>query len=184
MLKISMICLTLFIVLVAVLGVIAPTDFKVEREIIINKPREVVFPYLKLVENSNKWNPWVRRDPNIKLTTKGIDGTVGFIGGWIGNKEVGEGEQEIKNIVEGNRIDIELRFKKPFEATNQAYLATEVVSAEQTKVKWGMSGINKFPISIICMVLGMQKMLVKDFDSGLADLKNNLEGSLVATPVK
>lgn len=35
-------------------------------------------------------------DPNMEKEFKGTDGTVGFIYGWNGNKEGGEGEQEIK----------------------------------------------------------------------------------------
>ncbi len=33
---------------------------------------------------------------------KGIDGEVGFVAKWKGNKNVGEGEQEIINIIEKN----------------------------------------------------------------------------------
>lgn len=32
---------------------------------------------------------------------KGTDGTVGFIYSWSGNKDAGQGEKEIMNLIEG-----------------------------------------------------------------------------------
>ena len=37
--------------------------------------------------------------PDRERTFKGTDGTVGYIYAWKGNKDAGEGEKEIKNIV-------------------------------------------------------------------------------------
>ena len=42
-------------------------------------------------------------DPDMKREFKGMDGTVGFIYAWNGNKRAGEGEQEIKTIEEGKK---------------------------------------------------------------------------------
>ena len=38
---------------------------------------------------------------------------------------MGQGEQEIVKIEEGNRIDYALRFKKPMEDNATSYMATE-----------------------------------------------------------
>ena len=63
----------------------------------------------RLVKDHDAWSPWMRKDPSIVKQYRGTDGTVGFVQSWSGNKEVGVGEQEIKNISEGSRIDYELR---------------------------------------------------------------------------
>jgi hypothetical protein len=47
-------------------------------------------------------------DPDKNGEFKGIDGTVEFIIAWNGNKNVGEGEMEITNIIEGKRIEIQI----------------------------------------------------------------------------
>lgn len=167
--------LGILVVVIGVLGVIAPKDFKVEREVTINKPKSFVFSELKQVKKHNNWSPWAKKDPNIKTEFKGEDGTVGFISAWSGNSDVGEGEQEIKNIVDGEKIEMELRFKKPMEDTSSAYLITEAIGDNQTKVKWGMVDTMKFPENVFCMVMNMQAMLAKDFDQGLASLKSQLE---------
>ncbi len=88
-------------------------------------------------------------------------------------QSAGKGEQEIKNITEGERVDIEVRFEKPFEGIATTPIVTEAVSENQTKVKWGMNGKNKYPMNF--MNLFIDNMLGKDLESSLATLKNNLE---------
>ena len=160
---------------IAVLGAIAPTDLHVEREVLIYKPKEVVFEDLKYLKSHDRWSPWFKRDPNVIKEYKGEDGTVGFVSSWSGNDQIGVGEEEITKIAEGERIDYELRFKKPMEDTSTAYLVTEALADAQTKVKWGMKGKTPFPGNVICMVMNMKQTLAKDFDEGLAMLKAELE---------
>jgi hypothetical protein len=170
-----MIIFGVLLALVIIAGVIMPTELKVERQVIINKPKDQVFSYLRSLQNGQSWNPWSKKDPNMKTELKGTDGTIGAVYSWVGNKEVGTGEQEIKNILEGSRIDFELRFKEPMEDTSQGYLTTEVVDGNQTKVTWGMAAKTPFPMNIICSLINVRKNLTKDFDDGLAMLKGNLE---------
>lgn len=164
-----------FVGLFLVIGVFAPKEFSIEREVIVNKPKAVVFDYLRSLKSGQEWSPWSKRDPQIKIEFKGTDGTVGATSSWSGNREVGVGEQEIKSIVEGSRIDFELRFKEPMEDKSTGHLITESVSDHQTKVKWGMKGKSPFPKNIVCFIFNMKKSITTDFDSGLAQLKSNLE---------
>ena len=160
----------------AVLAFMAPTDFKVEREVTINKPKSEVFAYAKMLKNQNDWGPWFKKEPTMKQEFRGTDGTVGFTSYWNGTKqEVGEGEQEIKRIVEGERIDTELRFKRPFESKADAYLTTDAAAENQTKVKWGFSISMRRPMNLMLLVMDMDKEVGKDFGEGLASLKTILE---------
>jgi hypothetical protein len=112
----------------------------------------------------------------MKKSYKGTDGTVGFISRWESNKkEVGWGEQEIKKITEGERIDFELRFIKPFEATEPAYMTTEAVNENQTKVVWGFSGHMNYPMNLMLLFMDMEEMIGGDLETGLNDLKTILE---------
>ena len=50
-------------------------------------------------------------EPDMKKTYQGTDGTVGFISTWESKKEnVGAGEQEIVNMIDGERIDMKTSF--------------------------------------------------------------------------
>jgi hypothetical protein len=169
-------------ILIAIAGLIAillvaalfiKKDYAVEREITINKPKQEVFDYVKHLKNQDNYSKWVRMDPNMKKDFRGTDGTVGFVYAWDGNKDAGKGEQEIKSITEGEKLDVEVRFEKPFEGIAYAPITTETVSENQTKVKWGMKGKNKWPMNF--MNPFMDKMLGKDLETSLTALKGILE---------
>lgn len=163
------------ILIIVVLAVIAPKSYDVNRTVEINRSRPEVFEYLRYLKNMNEWSPWERKDPNMQKSMSGTDGQVGALSHWKGNKEVGEGEQEIRKIDENNRIDSELRFLKPWKSQSDAYLITEDAGKEITRVTWGFSGRNKFPMSIMMLFMNMDKMVGKDFEEGLNTLKSRLE---------
>jgi RimJ/RimL family protein N-acetyltransferase/uncharacterized protein YndB with AHSA1/START domain len=171
-------------VLYVILGLIAvvliaalfmPKDFAVEREIVINKPRAEVYDYLEALKNQNNWSVWGRKDPNMKLEFKGTDRAVGFVYMWEGNDDVGKGEQEIKKITKGERIDTELRFLEPMESKSNAYMITEDAAPNETKVKWGFTGDMSYPMNIMLPFMNMDEMIGKDFSEGLKNLKEILE---------
>ncbi len=163
------------IALVVFLALIAPKTYDVSRSIEIESPKNEVFDYLKYLKNMDEWSPWAKKDPNMEKKFTGTDGEVGAISYWNGNKDVGEGEQEITKIVNGDRIESELRFLKPWKSTSDCYTKVEDSGTNATKVTWGFSGKNKFPMSIMALFMNMDKMVGKDFEEGLATLKATLE---------
>lgn len=165
-------------VLLIVVAVLLPKDFKIEQEIVINKPQSQVFNYLKMVKNGNEWNPLMKKNPNTDpsgvQTFKGQDGAVGFINSWSSNNsEIGVGEAEITAVVPNEKIELELRLVQPVKATNKISFTTQVVAENQTKVTWTMIGSTPFPANILCFF--KQKEVNKDFATGLNDLKTVLE---------
>ncbi|MGV3630347.1 MAG: SRPBCC family protein [Bacteroidota bacterium] len=167
------------LVLVALFFLVAAfvkKDYAVEREIVINKPKQEVFDYIKMLKNQDNYSVWSTMDPNMKKSYRGTDGQVGFVSAWDSKKEdVGTGEQEIKKITEGKRMDFELRFIKPFEATEQAYMTTESEGENSTKVKWGFDGHMPYPMNIMLLFMDMEDMIGKDLENGLKNLKKELE---------
>jgi len=163
------------ILLVIILGIVAPKVYEVNRSVVINKPITEVFNYLKYLKNQEDWSPWAERDPNMKKTFTGVDGEVGFVSAWESDhKQVGVGEQEITGIAENEAINSQLRFLKPFKSTSDAYL--RVAEAEGgTKVTWGFAGNNKFPVNIMMLFMNMEKAIGGDFEQGLSKLKTTVE---------
>ncbi len=163
------------IVLVLFLAMIAPKTYDVSRSIEIDRSKGEVFTYLKYLKNMDEWSPWAKKDPDMEKKFTGTDGEPGAVSYWNGNKDVGEGEQEIKKVVDGERIESELRFLKPWRSTSDCYTKVEDTGSGKTKVTWGFSGNNKFPMSIMTLFMSMDKMVGKDFEEGLATLKTVLE---------
>ena len=180
MIKKILIALALIVVaviaVVAVAAFVSPTDYRVERTVTINKPKSEVFSYIKHLKNQNEWGPWYKKDPNMTLGSRGTDGTVGYVATWDSKSdEVGAGEQEIKRIVDGERLDSELRFMRPFESKSDAYIVTESTGDSQTTVKWGFSGSMPRPLNLMMVMMDMDKAVGKDFEDGLNNLKTIIE---------
>lgn len=151
-------------------------EYAVAREITINKPNQQVFDYIKLLKNQDNFSKWAMMDPAMTKTYRGTDGTVGFVSAWDSKDEhVGTGEQEIKKITEGERMDFELRFIKPFEATEAAYMTTTAVSENETKVTWGFNGHMNYPMNAMLLFMDFEDMIGGDLSTGLTNLKTVLE---------
>jgi len=165
--------LTGIISLVLIMARFMKKEHYVKREIIINAPGQKVFDYIKLLKNQDTFNIHAGADPDRKEEYKGTDGTVGFTISWSGNKNAGEGQKEIKNIIEGKRIESDIRFVKPMAVTASIIMETESLTSGQTKVSWSNAGTLKYPLNI--MIPMMQKSVAKGMDSSLSNLKNILE---------
>ncbi len=168
--------LGLLLVLILIIAAFTKKDFSVERSVLINKPQQEVYDYVKLLKNQDFFSKWNKLDPNMKKTYQGTDGTVGFTYRWESNDEnVGIGEQEIMKLVPNERIDLEIRFEKPFKAVHPAYFLTQANGPQQTKVTWGFSGDMKYPLNIMLLFMDFEKMIGDDLQTGLNNLKTNLD---------
>lgn len=171
--------LIVVVVLIAIPLIIAlflKKDYTIEREVTINKSKQVVFDYIRYLKNQDNFSKWAKMDPQMKKDYRDTDATVGFVSAWSSDKkDVGKGEQEIKNIKEGERIDLEIRFIEPFASTSQAYFTTQAVSPEQTIVKWGFNGHMSYPMNIMLLCMNMEEMVGTDLQIGLDNLKAILE---------
>lgn len=171
-LKIILLVILVLVVLFLVIALFVKKDFRISREVIINKPKEEVLNYVKLIKNQEKYSVWVMKDPNIKIVYTGVDGTVGFTSSWTSDdKNVGVGAQEIMALG-SDSMKVEVRFKKPFEATNYATTYVETVNGNQTKLVNVFTGTQKYPMNI--MNLFMDKLIGKDMQQNLDNVKKNL----------
>lgn len=157
-----------------IIALFVKKEYGVDRELVINKPNQQVFDYVKHIKNQDYFSKWVMQDPTMKKDFTGTDGTVGFIYAWDSkDKNAGKGAQEITKISEGKEINMEVRFEKPFAGVAHTYMITDSISPTQTKVKWGMTGKSNWPMNF--MNLFIPGMLGKDLDTSLNNLKVILE---------
>ena len=167
--------LILLIVIVLIIGLFTRKNYTVKREITVNQPSQKVFNYIKFLKNQKFYSKWVMADPNVKSEYRGNDGYPGFVHAWEGNKKAGKGEQEIKDIKEGDRIETELRFIKPFEGLAFSYISVQKLSENQSKVQWGFDSKMNYPMNIMLLFVNMDNMLGKDLEESLVNLKTILE---------
>ncbi|RAJ08821.1 polyketide cyclase/dehydrase/lipid transport protein [Chitinophaga skermanii] len=163
------------IVLALIIALFTKKEYAVERTVTINKPVNEVYDYLKHLKNQTQYNKFTMKDPNMQSSFTGTDGEVGFVYHWSGNKEAGEGDQEIKRLVENKEIETELRFIRPFSGVGQAYFTTVPSGNNQTTVSWKMQSKMAYPMNLILLVVNMEKGLGTPIGESLGLLKQQLE---------
>jgi uncharacterized membrane protein len=172
-----LIVIAVLIAIPLILALFTKKDYAVERSIVINKPKQEVFNYVKHLRNQDNFSVWTKLDPEMKKEFRGTDGTEGFVYAWDSQKGdgAGAGEQKIVKITEGESVDMNLHFIRPFEGLADARFTTTEVAANQTKVTWGFKSSMKYPMNAMLLFMDMDKILGKDLATGLKDLKAVLE---------
>lgn len=72
-LKNTIIVIISLVVIVLIIAAFVPSEFKVEREVTINKPLTEVFDYVKYLKNQENYSVWSKIDPNMKREFTGVD---------------------------------------------------------------------------------------------------------------
>lgn len=164
--------IALVLVVVAVLGYAStkPDQFHVERSIVINAPAERIFPHINNFHLWTAWSPYEKLDPAMKRSFSGADSGVGAAYAWDGNSAVGTGSMRILESTPSSAIKIKLDFLKPMEGHDTADF-TLAPQGESTTVTWAMSGQAPFIMKVMGVFLDCDKMIGKDFETGLGSLK-------------
>ncbi len=164
------IIIVLFVIVVA----IQPSDFRIERSATMAAPPEKVFAEVNDFHMWQAWSPWAKIDPNMQQTYEGPPAGTGAIYWWSGNKQVGEGRMTITECHSRELIRIHLEFLRPFRATHTAEF-TFKPSGTGTVVTWAMVGSKNFVFKAFGLFMSMDKMVGKDFEKGLVQLKAVVE---------
>jgi len=159
--------------LMLIIALFLPKDYIVSQSLVIHRSQADVFNYVKMIDNQKYYSIWVMEDPKSLMTTKGIDGSVGYISAWDSkNKNVGKGEQEIMKI-DNHRIDVDLRFVRPFKSEAKASTTCIAIDANTTEVINEFYGHSSYPLNL--MTVFMKGMLADALKKNLTNLKGILE---------
>ena len=159
---------------IAAMAARQPAVFRVERSTSIEAPPEKIFALFSDFHQWPDWSPWEKLDPAMTRTHSGAASGVGAIYAWDGNKKVGAGRMEITDAQAPSRVTIKLDFLRPFEAHNTINLTAEP-SGSSTIVRWVMQGPNTWMTRVMGVFTSMDKMVGKDFEEGLSNLKRLAE---------
>jgi len=163
------------VLLVALLiyAAMQPDTFRVQRATSIKAPPEKIFPLINNLHQFNIWNPYERKDPNIKGAYIGPASGKGAAYAWE-SKQVGTGSMEITETAAPSRVAMKLDFVKPLAAHNFVEF-TLAPKGDTTEVIWAMNGSVPFMAKVMHIIFNMDKMVGGDFEAGLANLKSLAE---------
>ena len=162
------------LVIILIMAASKPDVFRVERTATIKADPGKVFAFINDFHNWVAWSPYEKLDPNMQKTFTGAASGKGAVYEWKGNKEAGEGRMEILDISVPHKIVIKLDFLKPFEGHNTSEF-TMSPRGNTTEVSWAVYGPSPFMMKIMHVFMDMDKMMGKDFEAGLANLKTVAE---------
>ena len=151
-----------------------PDQFQVERSISISATPEAVFAHVQNFHHWKDWSPWAKMDPTMKITYAGPAKGVGAQYEWTGNKKVGQGRMTITESSPSQKLEISLEFIKPVPAKNMT-IFTFTQHGTETVVRWLMTGESGLMSKVFQTFMNMDKMVGRDFESGLAGLKHAVD---------
>ncbi len=176
MLKLIAIALVILVVVFAIVVTMQPAGFRVSRGITMSASAPAAYALVNELHNWEKWNPWQKMDPAMRLTFSGPPAGPGAAYAWAGNKDVGEGRLSIMESRPNELVKIKLEFLKPFTATNTAEFRFKP-EGSQTAVTWSMFGEKNFIAKAAGLFMNMDKMVGDQFEKGLADMKAAAEAA-------
>jgi len=173
MLKIFVLVIVALVVLILIYAATKPDNFHVERSINIKASPEKIFGLINDLHLWNEWTPY-NKDPVMKKTYSGSASGKGAAYAWEGNKEVGKGEIAITESTPSSRIAFDLHMIEPFEGRNVATFTLNT-AGDSTRVTWSLDDKQQFMVKVMGVFLNMDRMIGKDFEAGLANLKTVAE---------
>lgn len=167
------------LVLLALVGVLVvaafrPDSFRVERRLRIQAPPDAVYALIQDLHQFNRWNPWLRKEPDARGEYGGPAAGVGARYAWEG-KELGQGSMEITGLQPGREVRMRLDFIKPFEAHNQALFQIHPQADGSVELSWAMEGPSPYISKLMGLVFNMDRMIGGDFEQGLRNLQQITE---------
>lgn len=176
--------LILLLVLLVGVAFLLPAKVHVERSIAIDRPASEVFAVVNSFKLLNAWSPWAEKDPNAKYTFEGPRNGVGAKINWVGNAEVGSGNQTITasdSKQAEKRVSSAIDFGEMGKVSADFFLSPAPTGSQ---VRWTMD-MNlplSFDKNIASNLIGrymglfMDRLVGPDYERGLAKLKVLLEG--------
>ena len=172
-LKIVIGVIVALIVLLVAIGYVLPNNSHVERSTVVNVKPATAYAVLNGFKQFRKWSPWEGLDPNTKYEFTGPIWGVGAKQAWSSpNPNVGTGSQEIVASEPDKSITIKLVFADFNSESTATYLLAP--DGEGTRITWTNDTVFGDLVGRYFGLM-MDKMIGKDYELGLAQLKTLLE---------
>lgn len=156
----------------AVIGLLLPAQFKVQRSTIVAAPAPKVYALIASPAEWKRWTVWNQRDPNMKIEYAGPAAGRGAKWSWDSKTE-GRGAMEFTGAQPDSGITYRLTFPDfGMESTGMLKIAP---AGNGVQVTWTNEGqLSANPLNR-WFGLFMDSLVGPDFEAGLANLKRLAE---------
>jgi uncharacterized protein YndB with AHSA1/START domain len=171
--------LAVLVAIGAVLAIAArrPDTFQIARTARIAASPERLFPLIDDLRRMNTWNPYALRETGGISSYEGPASGKGAAFAFAGSKS-GSGRIEIVDSTFPREVVLRLSMVKPFKADNTVTFTLEP-HGPATDVTWAFSGRQPLLGKVMGLVIDCDRMMGRDFEEGLANLKAIAERAAV-----
>lgn len=156
-----------------VIGMLLPSEYKVERSIVISAPADQVYAKVVNLDMWPSWSAWSEMDPEMKIEYGKNMQAMPYMS-WNGPK-AGMGRMDIESIVPNKSISTKFHFYLPYETRSEGnWSFDEKTQPGATKVTWTNGG----PLDDLMskwFMLFMKRSIGKSCEKGLTNLKKLVE---------
>lgn len=144
-----------------------PDDFRFSRSLKIAAPAARLHGLIDNLRQMNTWNPYALREKSGSATYSGPDAGPGATFHFAGPNGTGS-----ISVVDStpSRIVLRLLMTKPMAGDNQVEFTLRP-EGNATEVTWAMTGRSSLVGKIFSLLVDCDRMMSRDFDEGLANLK-------------
>ena len=155
-------------------GMLLSPKFSVSRSVSINAPAAKIYPLVADPRAWKAWSVWNRRDPLMEVTYAGAASGAGAVWAWHSQSQ-GDGKMSFTAADADRQVAYDLYF--PDFGTTSSGALTFNAEGPATRVTWTMNGDMGSNPLYHWMALFTDRMVGKDFEAGLANLKAVVEKS-------
>ena len=170
-LKAFCIIVVLLVVIIAAIGFFLPTDYKITRSVHIETNPTHVSAYIVNLNQWPHWSPWEEGDPSLVVTLGDKTNGVGATQSWQGDSSNGRLE-----VTEQTDSSITYVCFFDDDSNSADCKMTYVKAGDGTDVEWTMAGKIDVPVIGGYLVLMLEGMVGRMYDTGLEKLKFAAEG--------
>lgn len=151
-----------------------PDVFEVSRSATIRATPERIFALLEDFRNWGEWSPYEKKDPAMKRSFPGATSGTGAVYAFEGNGQVGAGQLSLAEVEAPTKLAVTLDMTRPMACSNLITFTLDPVDGG-TQVTWRMQGACPFLGKLMGTVFNMDRMVGRDFEQGLAALRDASE---------
>ncbi|MFT4202054.1 SRPBCC family protein [Gordonia sp. (in: high G+C Gram-positive bacteria)] len=146
------------------------STYSISRTTVVDAPASAVYDRVADLHRWREWSPWEGLDADLQRDYSGAEQGVGARYAWSGNRKAGRGTMEVVAAEPTSAVDVAVTFEKPYKSTSTSRFRLEP-DGSSTRVTWTMVG----PQSLFSRLGLLDRMMGKDFEKGLAQLKTAAE---------
>jgi hypothetical protein len=178
MLKKLLLSLVILLVALAGIGMLLPRSITVTRAVAVNATPDAIYPFVSTPREWPRWSPWNKRDAAMTISYSGPASGAGAKWEWKSASQ-GDGSMVFTEATAPTSAAFELAIVGMGPPSTGKFTLTP--AGATTTVEWTMtSDMGAGPVGRWFGLAYFRRMLEKDFDEGLAGVKQLAEAQRAA----